>query len=227
VPMMKMATVAPPVQTAAPTTAPATSPATPPPADTAKTGAPEAYPAATEVRPIEIDAADIVKSAAVKVAAPALVAVVTTATAPNLARAAKTAETLVEPQPAPTVALQSAAAITVAPKPSPAVNSVQAPKESPRDKRAREAKERAAKSATAGTVPAPALATGTLRLAVSPWGQVEVDGKPVGTTPPLNELTLTEGKHQVTIRNDDFPAHTTTVTVTPGQSTSVRHRFGS
>jgi eukaryotic-like serine/threonine-protein kinase len=105
------------------------------------------------------------------------------------------------------------------------VITAQAPKESPRDKRAREAKERAGKPTTAA--PAPALASGTVRLAVSPWGQVEVDGKPMGTTPPLNELTLTEGKHQVTIRNDDFPAHSTTVTVTPGQSTSVRHKFGS
>jgi eukaryotic-like serine/threonine-protein kinase len=124
----------------------------------------------------------------------------------------------------PAVAPVSALPVKATPKVVEVITA-QAPKESPRDKRAREAKERAGKPTTAA--PAPALASGTVRLAVSPWGQVEVDGKPMGTTPPLNELTLTEGKHQVTIRNDDFPAHNTTVTVTPGQSTSVRHKFGS
>ena len=107
----------------------------------------------------------------------------------------------------------------------------QPPKESLRDKRAREAKERAAAKVSAAAAPksaaAPALATGLLRLAVSPWGQVEVDGKPMGTTPPLNELTLSEGKHQVTLRNDDFPPHSITVNVTAGQPVSVKHKFGS
>ena len=34
------------------------------------------------------------------------------------------------------------------------------------------------------------LAEGVVQLAVSPWGQVEVDGKPMGTSPPLTRLTL-------------------------------------
>ena len=46
--------------------------------------------------------------------------------------------------------------------------------------------------------------SGSVRIAVSPWGNVEVNGTPVGTTPPLNELTLPEGKHQIVIRNADF-----------------------
>ena len=70
-------------------------------------------------------------------------------------------------------------------------------------------------------------ATGVVRIAVSPWGQVEVDGTAAGTTPPLNQLTLTEGKHQITLRNEDFPAVTMTVTVSAGQPVSIKHRFGS
>jgi serine/threonine-protein kinase len=68
---------------------------------------------------------------------------------------------------------------------------------------------------------------GSVRIAVSPWGNVEVNGAPVGITPPLNELSLPEGRHQVTIRNADFPPFVATVTVVPGQSVNLRHKFGS
>ena len=66
---------------------------------------------------------------------------------------------------------------------------------------------------------------GTVRLAVSPWGQVEVDGAAAGLTPPLSQLELSEGRHQITIRNADFPAYSTTVNVTADQPVVVRHRF--
>jgi len=72
-----------------------------------------------------------------------------------------------------------------------------------------------------------AAATGTLRIAVSPWGNVEVDGRSVGTAPPLNELTLPEGRHTITIRNDEFPPFQATVNVVAGQPVNVKHRFGS
>jgi eukaryotic-like serine/threonine-protein kinase len=68
---------------------------------------------------------------------------------------------------------------------------------------------------------------GLVQLAVSPWGRVEVDGKPTGITPPLSSLSLPLGTHQITLRNDDFPAHTATVTVTEDKAVVVRHRFGS
>ncbi len=48
-----------------------------------------------------------------------------------------------------------------------------------------------------------------------------------GTTPPLNELTLPEGKHQITVRNADFPPYSVSVTVSPGQPVTVKHKFGS
>ncbi|NKI96906.1 serine/threonine-protein kinase [Rhizobacter sp. SG703] len=95
------------------------------------------------------------------------------------------------------------------------------PKETLKERRAREARERAAAAAPV------VVATGVVRLAISPWGQVEVDGKSVGTAPPLNELTLAEGRHVVTIRNDDFPPYSSTVNVVPGQPVNLKYRFGS
>lgn len=68
-------------------------------------------------------------------------------------------------------------------------------------------------------------ATGTLQLAISPWGQVEIDGQGVGTTPPLTRLTLPQGTHQITVRNADFPPLQVTVQVHPDQAVTLRHRF--
>jgi hypothetical protein len=75
--------------------------------------------------------------------------------------------------------------------------------------------------------PAAGLGKGTVRLAISPWGQVEVNGKPAGVTPPLSRLELGEGMHIITIRNGDFPPYTTEVEVKADRSVSIRYRFGS
>lgn len=123
-----------------------------------------------------------------------------------------------------------AAAVRTAPAAKPSIPekatraSVASLKESPKDKRAREAREREAKAPTAPTAP---VATGVVRIAISPWGHVDVDGAPAGTTPPLNELTLAEGKHQIVVRNEDFPPYSATVTVSPGQVVTLKYKFGS
>ena len=81
--------------------------------------------------------------------------------------------------------------------------------------------------AAAGAAPAAEVPTGTVVMAVSPWGQIEVNGSKAGTTPPLAELPLREGTHTITIRNADFPPHRVTVHVQAGQTVTLRHRFGS
>lgn len=85
----------------------------------------------------------------------------------------------------------------------------------------REARTRAARN----TSPRAAAATGSVQIAVSPWGQVEVDGSHAGISPPLNQLTLPEGRHTVVLRNDAFAPHTVVVHVVAGQTVSVKHRF--
>ncbi len=83
---------------------------------------------------------------------------------------------------------------------------------------------REARSAAAPAAAPPAL--GLLQLAISPWGQVEVNGQPAGTTPPLTRLQLPEGTHSVTVRNEDFPPYSATVQVSADKPVTVRHRFG-
>ena len=93
-------------------------------------------------------------------------------------------------------------------------------------------------AATPTTVAAPAAATtaaqaapiavgsGVLQLAISPWAEVEVDGKVQGLTPPLNQLSLPAGRHTVTLRNSGYAAHAIAVDVEANESVLVKHRFG-
>jgi serine/threonine-protein kinase len=91
---------------------------------------------------------------------------------------------------------------------------------------ARRRKAMAVASVTEGVPRSAVLAEGVVQLAVSPWGQVEVDGKPMGTSPPLSRLTLSAGNHTITVRNTDFPAYTATVAVDGESPVTLRHRFG-
>jgi serine/threonine-protein kinase len=68
---------------------------------------------------------------------------------------------------------------------------------------------------------------GLVQLAISPWGQVEVNGAAVGTTPPLSRLELPAGTHTITVRNEDFPPYTQRVQVDPERPVTLKHRFGS
>jgi serine/threonine-protein kinase len=108
-----------------------------------------------------------------------------------------------------------------------AATTTAAPRESPKERRARE---RAAREGDANVAAAAKLSpppTGTVKIAISPWGLVEVDGTSSGAAPPITELTLVEGKHQIVIRNGDYPAYTAQIQVTAGQTVSLRYKFGS
>jgi len=91
---------------------------------------------------------------------------------------------------------------------------------------ARRRKAAAVASVTGGVPITAVLSEGVVQLAISPWGQVEVDGKPMGISPPLTRLTLNSGNHTITVRNTDFPAYTQTVTVDGESPVTLRHRFG-
>ncbi|HJV95704.1 MAG TPA: serine/threonine-protein kinase, partial [Albitalea sp.] len=149
------------------------------------------------------------------------VAPASVATAPPPPAAASTAvpaAAAVVPAEAPAAVEPAASAAAPEPTPRPTA------RELLRERR-REARERQAARASAGALPI--ANKGMVRLAVSPWGQVEIDGTPVGTAPPLTEITLYEGKHQITLRNADFPPYSTSITVTPGQPLVLKYKFGS
>jgi serine/threonine-protein kinase len=75
--------------------------------------------------------------------------------------------------------------------------------------------------------PPPSPQTGKLVLAVSPWGEIYIDGKLRGTTPPLAELELPPGRHRIEIRNSaQLPFHTF-VELQAGDTHRIRHTFAN
>jgi class 3 adenylate cyclase len=64
-----------------------------------------------------------------------------------------------------------------------------------------------------------------VELAVLPWGEVLVDGKSRGVSPPLRSLELPAGAHTIEIRNSTFPSHVEKVNIKAGEAIKIRHRF--
>jgi len=65
----------------------------------------------------------------------------------------------------------------------------------------------------------------TLTLAISPWGEVHIDGKLHGVSPPLRSVELAPGRHRIEIRNAGFPPHVETVDAKAGGKIRIRHKF--
>jgi class 3 adenylate cyclase len=80
------------------------------------------------------------------------------------------------------------------------------------------------KKPAAGEKPIPTDA-GRLELAVLPWGEVLVDGKTRGISPPLRTLDIPAGSHTIELRNSTFPSHVAKVNVKAGEAIRIRHRF--
>ncbi len=62
-------------------------------------------------------------------------------------------------------------------------------------------------------------------LAVLPWGEVYLDGKLQGISPPLLELQVVAGKHKLEIRNAGFPVYKEVIKARPGEKIKIKHIF--
>ena len=65
----------------------------------------------------------------------------------------------------------------------------------------------------------------TLVFAVQPWGEIYVNGKSRGVTPPMKSLKLEPGKYKIEVRNTTFAAHTETLDLKARDEVTVRHKF--
>ena len=70
------------------------------------------------------------------------------------------------------------------------------------------------------------MSTARLTLAISPWGEVYVNGRKKGLSPPLNELMLAPGTYTVEVRNDRFQPYRESIDVRTGIVAKITHRFG-
>jgi hypothetical protein len=72
--------------------------------------------------------------------------------------------------------------------------------------------------------------TGTaavMNLVVLPWGEVYLDGRMQGVSPPLIELQIAPGKHEIEIRNANFPAYKQTIQAKVGEKLKIQHTFAN
>ena len=62
-------------------------------------------------------------------------------------------------------------------------------------------------------------------LAIAPWGEVVINGEVKGVSPPLDDLELPPGHHEVEIRNGQSEPHRMTLELGPGESYKIKHKF--
>lgn len=118
------------------------------------------------------------------------------------------------PVPPEPVAVDTAIAPVAVPPPAPTKPSaVRAPRKT------------AAATPAPSTSPAAPVETGTVILAVSPWGEVLVDGESRGTAPPISSLALPVGRHRIEIRNGNLPAYAVEMNVGAGETRRIKHKF--
>jgi hypothetical protein len=67
--------------------------------------------------------------------------------------------------------------------------------------------------------------TATLVIAVSPRGEIYIDGKHYGRTPPLTTLDLEPGMHRIEVRSGSRKPYLTYMTVQAGDVRRIRHDF--
>jgi class 3 adenylate cyclase len=129
------------------------------------------------------------------------------------------------PKPDQKIAVAPANPATTA-KPAPAATEKAA---APTPKPAPAAREKVAAAPQAAPAarpkPAASSAPSFITFAVTPWGEIHVDGKIQGVSPPLRELQVSPGRHKIEVRNTSFPPHVETVEITPGEKIRIRHRF--
>lgn len=80
-------------------------------------------------------------------------------------------------------------------------------------------------SAKPAEPPKPELPPGTLNLAVVPWGEVFVNGRSRGVSPPMKNLKLPPGKYRIEIKNTTFPPYSESVEIKSREEVTVRHKF--
>ena len=125
------------------------------------------------------------------------------------------------PEPAPQAAAPAPAPGVPVPPPE-----AKAPKEEPKLREKPPAREDLAQREPPRPAPeAPPASPAAVSFAIAPWGEVHVNGKMQGVSPPLQELELSPGRHRIEIRNGGFASHVVTVNAKPGEKLRIKHKF--
>jgi serine/threonine protein kinase len=69
--------------------------------------------------------------------------------------------------------------------------------------------------------------TAKIIVAVSPQGELYIDGRHYGTTPPITTLDLEPGMHRIEVRSGSRRPYVTYMTVSAGDERRIRHDFAA
>jgi len=64
-------------------------------------------------------------------------------------------------------------------------------------------------------------------ISVKPWGEVYLDGKMVGVSPPLTKLKVSVGPHVIELKNANFPVYKRVVSIKAGKQIRINHKFAN
>ena len=60
---------------------------------------------------------------------------------------------------------------------------------------------------------------------ILPWGEIYIDGKKRGVSPPLTAIKLKPGKYRIEVKNSTFPAYSQAVDVKSHGKIEIKHKF--
>jgi class 3 adenylate cyclase len=82
-----------------------------------------------------------------------------------------------------------------------------------------------AKAAPPAVDPAKAVLQATVFLNITPWGEVFVNGRSQGVSPPKKFVKLDPGKYKIEVKNTTFPVHAQNLEVKARDEVTLKHRF--
>ena len=83
----------------------------------------------------------------------------------------------------------------------------------------------APKTSASKKSPAADVTTGTVRLNISPWGEIHINGTKYGVAPPLRDIALKPGPYKIEARNPGFASYVQVIEVKAGEQIRIRHQF--
>lgn len=69
-------------------------------------------------------------------------------------------------------------------------------------------------------------AAGVVSVLVRPWGEIYLNGKMKGISPPMTKLRLGAGEYTVEIKNTIYPVYTQRIKIQAGEEITIQHKFG-
>ena len=66
---------------------------------------------------------------------------------------------------------------------------------------------------------------GVVNFSIQPWGNVFVNGKSLGASPPMKQARLVPGKYKIEIKNTTFPAFVVSIEIKSKEEIGIKHKF--